>query len=129
MCSALATPPITPTDRGGALVEFYLAIAVIGLLTLVANLTANRVAAPAAARMASRPRGPVPPWLLAGGLAVGDVGIGLVATAPMAESIGLLLRVAVAIVVFEGSTPLGLRVLRDVGSVVRNVVLLDIVVN
>lgn len=97
--------------------EFYVATAAIAVITLLGNLVANRFPVP------------VPVWLLAGGLLVGDVGFGLVATSGIAQLIDLLLPVAVALIVFEGSALLGLRVLRDVGSTVRNVVFLDIVVN
>ncbi len=97
--------------------EFYVATAAIAVITMFGNLIANRVPVP------------VPVWLLAGGLIVGDVGLGLVATSGIAQLIDLMLPVAVAIIVYEGSALLGVRVLREVGSTVRNIVILDVVVN
>ncbi|MCB0879516.1 MAG: cation:proton antiporter [Thermoleophilia bacterium] len=97
--------------------EFYVATAAIALITMFGNLVANRFPVP------------VPVWLLAGGLLVGDVGFGFVATSGIAQLIDLMLPVAVAIIVFEGSALLGVRVLREVGSAVRNIVALDVIVN
>ena len=97
--------------------EFYVATAAIAVITMLGNLIANRFPVP------------VPVWLLAGGLLVGDVGLGLVATSGIAQLIDLMLPVAVAIIVYEGSALLGVRVLRDVGSTVRNIVILDVVIN
>lgn len=97
--------------------DFYVATATIAIITIVANLFANRMPVP------------VPVWLLGGGLLVGNVGLELVSPGDIAQISDQLLPLAVAVIVFEGSTLLGVRVLRDVGTTVRNVVVLDVLVN
>lgn len=97
--------------------DFYVATATIAIITIVANLVANRIPIP------------VPVWLLGGGLLVGNVGLELVSPGDIAQISDQLLPLAVAVIVFEGSTLLGVRVLRDVGTTVRNVVVLDVLVN
>lgn len=71
---------------------------------------------------------PVPVILLSFGVLFGSAGLGAVDTDELHDLIRLVVVLAVALIVFEGGTVLNWRLLRVVGPVVRNLVVLGLIV-
>jgi NhaP-type Na+/H+ or K+/H+ antiporter len=65
---------------------------------------------------------PVPVILLATGVAVGRDGLGLVNPAEINELVSVAIKIAVALIVFEGGMAISLTTLRQLAPVVRNIV-------
>ncbi|MCA9823876.1 MAG: cation:proton antiporter, partial [Dehalococcoidia bacterium] len=71
---------------------------------------------------------PLPVFLLATGLLLGNDGLGVVRTDELSDFIGITLAIAVALIVFEGGTLLSVQTLRVLAPAVRNIVLLGLVI-
>ncbi len=71
---------------------------------------------------------PVPVILLTCGVVFGSDGLGAIDTAELHDLIRVIVVLAVALIVFEGGTVLNWRLLRVVGPVVRNLVVLGLIV-
>lgn len=71
---------------------------------------------------------PVPVILLTCGVVFGSDGLGAIDAAELHDLIRVIVVLAVALIVFEGGTVLNWRLLRVVGPVVRNLVVLGLIV-
>ncbi|MGH2632606.1 MAG: cation:proton antiporter, partial [Tepidiformaceae bacterium] len=71
---------------------------------------------------------PLPVFLLAAGVALGESGLNVVRTTDLTDLVGIIVSVAVALIVFEGGTLLNWRLVRVLGPVVRNMVVGGLVV-
>lgn len=94
-------------------------------LRAIAVVAGSAVAAQVIAR---RLPVPVPVLLLFAGVILGRDGLGAVDTEELHDLIRVVVVLAVALIVFEGGTVLNWRLLRVVGPVVRNLVVLGLVI-
>lgn len=94
-------------------------------LRAIAVVAASSVAAQVIAR---RLPVPVPVLLLLAGVAFGRDGFGAIDTEGLTDFIRVAVVLAVALIVFEGGTVLNWRLLRVVGPVVRNLVVLGLII-